>query len=60
MKNQIERLRALAKEALEQFRAEIDAGGEPPYPAWVDDVLDVCNFAERAIGIVSAPPSIAA
>ena len=50
MKERIERLRALAEEARKQYNADLAAGGEPVYPAWADDMLAVCRFAE-----VSAP-----
>lgn len=39
----MERLNALAAEALAQYHAEIRAGGEPVYPAWVDDVAAVAH-----------------
>lgn len=43
----IERLRALARETLRQYGTETAAGGEPAYPAWVDDVTAVCDELER-------------
>ncbi|MDH0092775.1 hypothetical protein N7373_15085 [Achromobacter mucicolens] len=44
----IQRLNALAAAALSQYHAEIQAGGEPPYPAWVDDVAAVADEFARA------------
>jgi hypothetical protein len=54
MKERIERLRALAEEARKQYNADLAAGGEPVYPAWIDDLLAVCRFAEKSVGMVSA------
>lgn len=36
------RLAALAEDARRQYLDELAAGGEPVYPAWVDDVTTVC------------------
>lgn len=44
----IQRLNALAADALTQYHAEIQAGGEPVYPAWVDDVAAVADELARA------------
>lgn len=46
----IQRLNALAADALTQYHAEIQAGGEPVYPAWVDDVAAVADELARAQG----------
>jgi len=43
----IERLRALARDTRAQYGTETAAGGEPAYPAWVDDVAAVCDELER-------------
>lgn len=53
MQDKINRLRALADAAKQDYREEIEGGGEPIYPAWADDMLEVCRFAEKAIGRVS-------
>lgn len=37
------RLLALAAEARQQYQAEIQSGGDPVYPAWIDDVSEVCS-----------------
>lgn len=44
----MQRLNAIAAEALAQYHAEISAGGEPVYPAWVDDVAAVAEELARA------------
>ncbi|MFY3978781.1 hypothetical protein ACOTHX_21505 [Achromobacter xylosoxidans] len=44
----MQRLNALAAEALTQYHAEISAGGEPVYPAWVDDVAAVADQLAQA------------
>lgn len=44
----IDRLNTLAAEALTHYHAEIRAGGEPAYPAWVDDVAAVADELARA------------
>ncbi|MGE8612769.1 MAG: hypothetical protein ACN6PF_10730 [Achromobacter veterisilvae] len=36
------RLTALADDARRQYLDELKAGGEPVYPAWVDDVTTIC------------------
>src|SRR3546814_8393424 len=38
-------MRAMAREAIDQYNRETAAGGEPPYPAWADDMLAVCDLA---------------
>lgn len=43
----IQRLNALASDALTQYHAEIQAGGEPIYPAWVDDLAAVADALVR-------------
>jgi len=43
---QLKRLRAMAREALEQYQLALRCGGEPSYPQWADDILLVCNEAE--------------
>jgi hypothetical protein len=43
---QIERLRAMATEAIREYQATLVAGGEPAYPQWADDILAVCDQAE--------------
>lgn len=44
----IERLRRMAKEALQEYQAAITAGGEPSYPQWAEDIMAVCEQAESA------------
>lgn len=51
----MQRLNALAAEALAQYHAEIRAGGEPVYPAWVDDVAAVAEVLARAQAAIHAP-----
>lgn len=45
---EIERLRAMATEALKAYEEEILAGGKPAYPQWAADTLKVCERAEMA------------
>lgn len=44
--DKINRLRAMALDALREYEIALVAGGEPIYPAWADDMLDVCGQAE--------------
>ena len=44
--DRINRLRTMALDALQEYETALVAGGEPVYPAWADDMLDVCNQAE--------------
>jgi hypothetical protein len=46
---QIERLRAMAQEAVAEYQSVLRAGGEPNYPQWADDILHVCELA--ALGL---------
>ncbi|MNU43059.1 hypothetical protein D3C71_318350 [compost metagenome] len=50
----MQRLNALAAEALTQYHAEISAGGEPVYPVWVDDPAAVADALARAQANVSS------
>ena len=43
----IDRLRAMALNAIQVYHAEVCGGGEPVYPHWADDMLVVCQLAER-------------
>lgn len=51
----MQRLNALATEALTEYYAEISAGGEPAYPSWVDDVAAVADELARAQSSIAAP-----
>lgn len=44
--DKITRLRKMALDALRDYEIALAAGGEPVYPAWADDMLDVCGQAE--------------
>ncbi len=44
--DKINRLRAMALEALREYEIALVAGGEPVYPTWADDMLDVCGQVE--------------
>lgn len=46
---QIERLRAMAGEAIREYQATLMAGGEPAYPQWADDIMTVCDQAELSL-----------
>lgn len=50
----MQRLNALAAEALAQYHTEMRAGGEPVYPAWVDDVAAVAEDLARAHAAIHA------
>ncbi|CUJ79230.1 MAG: hypothetical protein J0I68_24020 [Achromobacter sp.] len=57
MPNPQSRLLALAAEAKQQYLAECAAGGEPAYPAWIEDALAVCGggqYDTAAPGISTA------
>lgn len=45
----IERVRALAMDALRQYNEETAAGSEPAYPQWIDDVFVVVGIAELTV-----------
>jgi hypothetical protein len=47
--DQINRLRAMAKEAISQYEAHTFAGRDAAYPQWADDVLEVCKQAEIGV-----------
>jgi len=49
--DKINRLRAIAQEALIEYQACLASGGEPAYPQWADDMLDVCEQAETVFRI---------
>ena len=34
----------MATEAIKQYGTEIAAGGEPVYPAWADDLKELCKI----------------
>jgi hypothetical protein len=53
--NKINRLRAMAQEALIEYQASLASGGEPVYPDWADDMLDVCEQAEAGFRIHHPP-----
>ena len=46
---QIDRLRAMAGEAMLEYQAALTGGSEPSYPQWADDLLVVCERAEAAL-----------
>ncbi|WP_176088419.1 hypothetical protein [Achromobacter anxifer] len=59
------RLSAMANEARKQYQAELAAGGEPTWPAWVDDLAVVLRAvaarhgysANRALAMPTATAS---
>lgn len=53
MSTPTERLRKMAIDARIQYGQDTIAGGEPPYPAWADDMLEVL---ERLAAIEQIPP----
>jgi hypothetical protein len=48
---QIDRLRAMASEAILEYQSALTGGSEPSYPQWADDLLVVCERAEAALPI---------
>jgi len=54
----IDRLRAMALNAIEAYHAEVCGGGEPVYPSWADDMLGVCQLAERNMNAKSPHPAL--
>lgn len=51
IKSSMTRLELLTVEALQQYDAQIKDGGEPVYPAWVDDIRRLCAFVERSVEV---------
>ena len=45
---EIERLRDMANAALKAYEEEVNAGRNPDYPQWAEDILAVCQRAEMA------------
>jgi hypothetical protein len=43
---QIERLRTMARDAIEEYQSALIAGSEPSFPQWAEDLLAVCDHAE--------------
>jgi hypothetical protein len=48
---QIDRLRAMASEAILEYQSALTGGSEPSYPQWADDLLVVCERAEASLPI---------
>ena len=46
---QIDRLRAMASEAILEYQSALTGGSEPSYPQWADDLLVVCERAEASL-----------
>ncbi len=46
---QIDRLRAMASEAILDYQSALKGGGEPSYPQWADDLMVVCERAEASL-----------
>lgn len=44
----IERLDAMAREALSEYGRELTRGGEQIYPQWAQDVIDVLDALHEA------------
>lgn len=47
--DKIDRLRAMALDALREYEVALVEGGEPVYPSWADDMLEVCGQAEAGL-----------
>lgn len=41
-----------AREAMDEYHAEIQAGGEPDYPQWAADILDAPRRAENEVRLI--------
>jgi hypothetical protein len=54
---QIDRLRAMASEAILDYQSALTGGSEPMYPQWADDLLVVCERAATTLPINSRPAS---
>jgi hypothetical protein len=54
---QIDRLRAMASEAILEYQSALTGGSEPSYPQWADDLLVVCERAEAALPTNNLPAS---
>jgi hypothetical protein len=52
---QIDRLRAMASEAILEYQSALTGGSEPSYPQWADDLLVVCERAEATPPINNSP-----
>ncbi|ATI15706.1 hypothetical protein [Bordetella phage vB_BbrM_PHB04] len=39
----VDRVRKLANDAIQQYSDEVFAGGEPVFPDWARDVLELCD-----------------
>ncbi|TCS37452.1 hypothetical protein EDC30_104256 [Paucimonas lemoignei] len=47
MNEAIDRLRAMARDALQEYNVQcMKHGGEPEFPQWAKDTLDVCRIAK--------------
>lgn len=46
---QMDRLRAMARLATDEYDAETMAGGEPTYPQWAADILSACERVEASL-----------
>lgn len=46
MSGAAERLRAMTLDAIAQYDRELNAGGEPIYPAWASDIMEVLDAAD--------------
>ena len=54
---QIDRLRAMASEAILDYQSALTGGSEPAYPEWADDLLVVCERAAATLPINNSPAS---
>ena len=58
---QIERLRKMGLDAIEEYESALVAGSEPTFPQWAEDLLTVCDHAEvgfqfRSVARTTATP----
>jgi hypothetical protein len=56
--DKIKRLRSMAREALLDYQTAISCGGEPVFPQWADDLLDVCEQAEAGLQILYSAAAV--
>lgn len=49
LRQQIARMQSMAAKAIQEYGDETAGGGEPAYPAWADDLKEVCKAATAAL-----------
>jgi hypothetical protein len=52
----IANMRALARDALAQYKREMEDGGEPVFPYWTNDLDLICRAAESPSNLAHCCP----